>query len=183
MQAALAVQAGKGIANSMEKTIVDIIVRTPVGGVVAVSKGRDLLAVEIGLSSEGDAARRIRKRFPDAVAGRNEAGRQLREYFAGHRREFSLKPSIGALGAFYRRALVACARIPFGRVVTYGELAAAAGSFGAARAVGTALSLNPCPIVIPCHRVVGAAGIGGFSAPGGLGTKRALLDFEGITTR
>jgi methylated-DNA-[protein]-cysteine S-methyltransferase len=166
----------------MAKAIVDIIVRTPVGIVAAVSRGRELLAVEIGLASQRDAVRRILRRFPDAVAGRSEAGRQLREYFAGHRREFSLKPSIGGLGAFYQRALAACARIPFGKVATYGELAAAAGSFGAARAVGTALSLNPCPIVIPCHRVVGADGIGGFSAPGGLDTKRALLEFEGVAT-
>jgi methylated-DNA-[protein]-cysteine S-methyltransferase len=67
-----------------------------------------------------------------------------------------------------------------GRTVTYAELAALAGSPGAVRAVGQALARNPCPLVVPCHRVVAAGGAGGFTAPGGLETKRWLLGLEGV---
>ena len=65
-------------------------------------------------------------------------------------------------------------------MVTYGELARLANRPGAARAVGAAIAVNPLPIIIPCHRVIGARGaLGGFSAPGGTGTKRRLLTHEG----
>ncbi|MFO0724416.1 MAG: methylated-DNA--[protein]-cysteine S-methyltransferase [Myxococcota bacterium] len=80
----------------------------------------------------------------------------------------------------YRLAVYAAARqIPRGTTTTYGALAAAAGHPGTAQAVGTAMAENPCPIVIPCHRVVGKASAGGFSAPGGLKTKARLLEIEG----
>ncbi len=69
--------------------------------------------------------------------------------------------------------------IPPGETATYGELAAAIGS--APRAVGGAVGRNPVPIIIPCHRVVAAAGLGGFSAPGGVATKKKLLRLEGWT--
>ncbi|GAA2055712.1 methylated-DNA--[protein]-cysteine S-methyltransferase [Williamsia deligens] len=71
--------------------------------------------------------------------------------------------------------------IPRGRVATYGEVAALVGAPGAAQAVGRAMGRNPFPIVVPCHRVLGAGTeIGGFSAPGGVATKRAILAAEGV---
>jgi methylated-DNA-[protein]-cysteine S-methyltransferase len=83
----------------------------------------------------------------------------------------------------FRRAVYAAAReIPAGTTVTYGEIARAVGRTDseAARAVGAALARNPFPIVVPCHRVVGANGkLTGFSAPGGLETKRRMLELEG----
>jgi methylated-DNA-[protein]-cysteine S-methyltransferase len=80
----------------------------------------------------------------------------------------------------YRRAVYAAARqIPRGTTLSYGALAKAAGHPGTAQAVGTAMAENPCPIVIPCHRVVGKTSAGGFSAPGGLKTKARLLQIEG----
>lgn len=80
---------------------------------------------------------------------------------------------------FQRRVLNRCRRIPYGETLAYAELAAAAGSPGAARAVGRAMATNPVPLVIPCHRVVGSSGdLRGFSAVGGLGCKRHLLDLE-----
>ena len=83
---------------------------------------------------------------------------------------------------FARRVLEACRRIPYGQTRSYAQLAAAAGSPGAARAVGRVMASNRVPLVIPCHRVVGSAGkLGGFSAPGGLETKRRLLDLEART--
>lgn len=82
-----------------------------------------------------------------------------------------------------RRAVYAATRaIPVGSVATYGQIARAIGWRGpaAARDVGAALACNPFPIIVPCHRVVGANGrLTGFSAPGGLATKRRLLELEG----
>lgn len=69
--------------------------------------------------------------------------------------------------------------IPPGSTLTYGDVAARVGQPGAAQAVGQALAHNPCPIVVPCHRVLAAGGkTGGFSAPGGVATKLRLLDIE-----
>jgi methylated-DNA-[protein]-cysteine S-methyltransferase len=82
---------------------------------------------------------------------------------------------------FHRRVYVGARKIPAGRTVSYGELASRIGSPGAARAVGQALGKNPLPIVVPCHRVLAAGGkAGGFSAYGGLGTKRRILAVEGV---
>jgi methylated-DNA-[protein]-cysteine S-methyltransferase len=81
----------------------------------------------------------------------------------------------------FRRAVYAAARdIPPGTTRTYGDLARAIGRPDAARDVGVALARNPCPILVPCHRVVAASGaLTGFSAPGGLETKRRMLELEG----
>lgn len=80
---------------------------------------------------------------------------------------------------FQRRVLPAEFRVPRGRVTTYGRLAASMGAPGAARAVGNALSRNPFPLIIPCHRCVREdGGLGGFR--GGLDMKRALLEMEGV---
>ena len=86
---------------------------------------------------------------------------------------------------FQRRVLDRCRRIPYGQTRSYGELAVAAGSPGAARAVGRTMATNPIPLVIPCHRVVGSGGdLCGFSAVGGLDAKRWLLDLEqGVAVR
>jgi O-6-methylguanine DNA methyltransferase len=94
---------------------------------------------------------------------------------------------------FERKVLVALAKVRRGRVISYGELAAAAGSPRAARAVGSALGKNPIPILLPCHRVVAANGIGGYGGaadrgwrPGGrdpIAFKRALLASEGVLVR
>lgn len=82
---------------------------------------------------------------------------------------------------FQRQVSLACRKIPFGQTSTYGELAARVGSPNAARAVGGVMARNRLPIVIPCHRVLGAAGrLGGYSAPGGLDIKRRLLRLEGV---
>lgn len=86
------------------------------------------------------------------------------------------------LGRFDRKILKTLARVPYGRVISYGELARRAGYRGAARAVGSALSRNPLPLVIPCHRVVrGDGGLGGYSA--GRRWKKKLLNLESVTNR
>ena len=84
---------------------------------------------------------------------------------------------------FRRRVISETRRISWGTTLTYGEVAKRAGSSGAARAVGTAMSSNRFPIVVPCHRVVGSGGgLGGFTAPGGVGLKERLLIMENDST-
>ncbi|MBI4424914.1 MAG: MGMT family protein [Elusimicrobia bacterium] len=80
---------------------------------------------------------------------------------------------------FYQRVWRECAKIPKGKTLTYGELARRLGKPGAARAVGRALGANPFAPVVPCHRVVAAAGLGGFTARGGVRAKERLLRKEG----
>jgi methylated-DNA-[protein]-cysteine S-methyltransferase len=103
------------------------------------------------------------------------AADQMQAYFDGSLTEFDLK--LAPDGSDYRRRVWAALRkIPFGQVRTYAEIAAAAG--GSARSVGGANAANPIPILIPCHRVVSGAGIGGYSGGEGVQTKRYLLELE-----
>jgi methylated-DNA-[protein]-cysteine S-methyltransferase len=103
--------------------------------------------------------------------------RQLAEYFAGTRREFDLR--LAPEGTPFERSVwEELRRIPFGETRSYGEIAQAIGRPGAARAVGRANGANPIPIVVPCHRVIGADGsLTGFG--GGLEAKSRLLEIEG----
>ena len=106
-----------------------------------------------------------------------KAAAELQEYFSGKRTEFTVA-ALPHGTAFQQKVWSALSRVPYGRVVTYGELAAAIGQPTACRAVANAVGKNPLLIFIPCHRVVGASGLGGFSA--GLEAKRALLTLEGV---
>ena len=114
----------------------------------------------------------------DASVLLDEAARQLAAYFAGHRTAFDLPLAFqpGLTGAV-QRAMVA---IPFGETRTYGDLSKAVDA--PAQAIGQACGANPVPILIPCHRVLSATGLGGFSAPGGIATKVALLRHEGAAS-
>jgi methylated-DNA-[protein]-cysteine S-methyltransferase len=101
---------------------------------------------------------------------------QLEEYFRGERDAFDL-PLAPAGTEFQRRVWDELARIPFGETVDYGSLAVRVGRPGAARAVGRANATNPIPIIVPCHRVIGANGsLTGYA--GGMEAKRQLLDLE-----
>ena len=106
-----------------------------------------------------------------------QAALQLEEYFRGLRRQFEL--DVNPTGTpFQLEVLDALATIPYGETRSYGEIATQIGRPGAVRAVGAANGRNPLPIVLPCHRVIGADGsLTGFG--GGLETKRYLLDLEG----
>lgn len=112
---------------------------------------------------------------------------QLVEYFDATRRDFDfpLDWSLGPTG-FAAQALKVTATIPYGETMSYGEVAAEAGSPGAARAVGNAMRANSIAIVVPCHRVLAAGGrIGGYMGgeASGLSIKRHLLDLERCTYR
>jgi methylated-DNA-[protein]-cysteine S-methyltransferase len=105
-----------------------------------------------------------------------DAADQLRAYFAGELREFDL-PLAPRGTAFQREVWAAVASVPYGRTVTYSEIAGAVGNPSACRAVGAANGRNPLPVIVPCHRVIGAAGaLTGYG--GGLDRKRSLLDLE-----
>ena len=102
---------------------------------------------------------------------------QLLEYFRGTRREFSL-PLLPRGTPFFRQVWAALGEVPYGQVTTYGTLARRVGRPRAVRAVGQANHRNPLPILIPCHRVVGAdGGLTGYA--GGLALKEFLLKLEG----
>jgi methylated-DNA-[protein]-cysteine S-methyltransferase len=104
---------------------------------------------------------------------------ELRAYFAGELRAFSVPVDLQGVSDFTRKVLEATAEIPYGATVSYGEIARMIGMPGAAQAVGNALGANPVPIVIPCHRVIRSDGSMGWFT-GGPGIKRALLRLEGI---
>ena len=140
------------------------------------------------IAGDGRAIHRIE--FPrDGTAGKPEAGwtesahgpvgdavRQLREYFSGKRMDFDL-PLDPQGTAFQRGVWKRLEEIPYGETISYGELAKRVGNPKASRAVGAANGQNPIPIVIPCHRVIGANGkLTGFG--GGLPTKEKLLELE-----
>jgi methylated-DNA-[protein]-cysteine S-methyltransferase len=128
--------------------------------------------------------RRIRQSWPEAIQddeSTRSLQRQFIDYFAGRRRRFDVELDLSGVPAFHRVVYEACRRIPFGETASYAELAKRVGNPRAARAVGQAMSRNPIPLVIPCHRVLRADGsIGGFSSPRGLAQKRQLLALEGI---
>lgn len=146
------------------------------GRVSATVRDGCLVGLELGNEARQDLS--------DAVPGTDDARlleqvfAELSEYAAGTRHVFTLPVRLEGMTDFGRQVLGACAEIPWGETVTYGELAQRIGNPGAVRAVGGALGRNPLPIVIPCHRVLAASGIGGFS--GGLDWKRLLLGLENV---
>jgi methylated-DNA-[protein]-cysteine S-methyltransferase len=147
-----------------------LLARTPVGLVRVSLSGHDEALL--------DVAARVSPRVVEAPAQLDPLRRQLDEYFSGARRSFDIAVDWALVGAWGRKILDACARIPYGEVRTYGEMAVAAGSPKAARAAGTALGHNPVPVVVPCHRVLGAGGqLVGYT--GGLRIKEHLLRLEG----
>lgn len=126
-----------------------------------------------------ELAQRVSPRILEAPERTDVVRRQLDDYFNGRRRRFEVPIDWSLVRGFAGDVLRATARIPFGAVSTYREVAAEAGSPRAYRAAGNALGRNPLPIVVPCHRVLHAGGgLGGYT--GGLDRKRYLLQLEGV---
>jgi methylated-DNA-[protein]-cysteine S-methyltransferase len=126
-----------------------------------------------------ELADRVSPRILEAPERTDDVRRQLDAYFAGRRRAFDVPIDWRLVRGFAGDVLRATARIPFGGVSSYRDIAAAAGSPNAYRAAGNALGSNPVPIVVPCHRVLHAGGgLGGYT--GGLERKRYLLQLEGV---
>ena len=147
-------------------------VDTPIGKITLTSDGRAVTGVTLPGESPEEKSAETRTPLLEKAAG------QLLEYFRGERKKFDL-PLAPAGTAFQRKVWRELERIPFGTVVTYGEIAARAGIPKGARAVGQANHCNPIPILIPCHRVVAAGGmLGGYG--GGTALKIRLLELEGV---
>jgi len=158
------------------------VLRTVLGWVGFVAGPRGLQRLWLPMPTRFGVIRTIRRAFPDAQPDARllpKLTRQLREYFAGRRVNFDVALDVGSCGAFTVAVWRACQRIPYGRTLTYKELAARAGRPTAVRAVGGAMRRNPFPIVVPCHRVVRSDGtLGGYAGPGGVFLKRRLLALE-----
>lgn len=123
-------------------------------------------------------AAEVSPRVMDSPRATESIRRELAEYFEGRRSEFTVRPDLTRVGGFTRKVLERTARIPFGSVLTYRDVAGEAGSPRAYRAAGNALGANPIPIVVPCHRVVASGGgLGGYT--GGVARKLTLLRLEG----
>jgi methylated-DNA-[protein]-cysteine S-methyltransferase len=158
---------------------------SPIGELFVAVTPRGLACVAF----EGEDRDVLARRFASALSPRvltavhmtEDARRQLGEYFEGTRQHFELRLDRRLMTSFAREVLGATARVPFGQVATYGAVAKQIGKPKAARAVGAALGSNPIPIVVPCHRVIGASGtLTGYA--GGLDRKAFLLHLEGDPT-
>jgi methylated-DNA-[protein]-cysteine S-methyltransferase len=146
---------------------------------------RGLVGVQLPEPAGAERARLLR-RFPDAVEttpppGVQRAAAGIASLLRGESPDLdSIALDMGLVAEFDRCVFEATRRIPRGTTRTYGEIASQIGDPGAARAVGQALGRNPFPVIIPCHRVLAAAGRpGGFSAHGGVATKLRMLAIEG----
>lgn len=159
----------------------DVLDATPVGPLLVGVSARGLCRVHFDPDPEAELEQLARRfgprvlRSPKAV---DRVRRELDEYFSGSRHAFDLELDLRAAPEFHRRVLAELARVEYGHTTTYGALAAQVGAPQAARAVGTVMNRNPVPIVLPCHRVVGASGsLTGYG--GGLERKEWLLRLEG----
>lgn len=151
-------------------------VSTPLGDITAVADDEGLTQVILA-GDDGSV-------LADAAEGGpivDAAAQQLSEFFAGERMAFDL-PLAPQGTEFQLTVWNALCDVPFGTTATYGDIAKAIGQQTATRAVGAANGRNPIPIIIPCHRVIGASGeLTGYSGGGGIETKRRLLDHESGT--
>jgi methylated-DNA-[protein]-cysteine S-methyltransferase len=166
------------------KGLLDVAVTTmdsPIGTLLLMATPKGLVRIAFDYENRdevlGEVAMRVSPRILDAPRRLDPVRRELERYFAGKLRDFEVPIDWSLSGDFTRKVLRRTARIPYGSVASYGEVAVGIGTPRGARAVGNALGSNPIPVVVPCHRVVRTGGaIGGYG--GGLPRKRWLLDLE-----
>jgi methylated-DNA-[protein]-cysteine S-methyltransferase len=159
---------------------------TPIGSLLIAVTPRGLVRIAFEEEDRDEVfevlARAISPRVLPSARLTGAARRELDEYFAGTRQRFELRVDRRLMRPSAKDVLGATAHVGFGHLATYGQIAERVGRPKAARAVGAALGSNPVPIVIPCHRIVGADGsLTGYA--GGLERKRALLELEGSIER
>lgn len=157
------------------------VIDSPVGPLLVAATPRGLARIFFDAEPEPHLDRLARSfgtRVLRSAPTVDAAHRQLDEYFAGDRSAFELDVDLRGAAPFARHVLDELARVPYGQTTTYGALATKAGAPRAARAVGMVMNRNPIPIVLPCHRVLGANGsLTGYA--GGLDVKERLLRLEG----
>jgi methylated-DNA-[protein]-cysteine S-methyltransferase len=164
--------------------ILDIAYRTldtPVGTLLLAATDRGLVRVAYAVEDHDQVlvtlARRVSPRIMLAPGRLDPVARQLSEYFAGRRKVFELPLDLQLSKGFRRAVLAHLPEIGYGHTESYAQVALAAGSPRAVRAVGSACATNPLPVVVPCHRVVRSDGsLGGYA--GGPDAKRSLLTLE-----
>ena len=152
-------------------------------GAVGVVSSEDMLVKISFKSNLQHVVNEIQEIFPESARKKNDFLKnvffQLDQYFSGRRNMFDIEIFDSNLPKFSKNVLSALIKVPYGHTVSYQELASLAGSPKAARAVGSVMSSNPFPIVVPCHRVIQANGqLGNYSGSYGPQTKQDLLDFE-----
>ena len=159
---------------------------TAIGTCAVVWSARGLRGVQLPLSAVTATRAAVAKRYPSAVEATPPANIQhalggIVALLNGERRDLrDIVIDDEATPEFNRRIYAIVRQVPPGETITYGEIAERLGDKLLAREVGTAMGQNPCPVVMPCHRVLAAGGkMGGFSAPGGVVTKLKLLTIEG----
>ena len=156
-------------------------VDSPIGLLTLARGPKGLLRLALaGETTQGladDLRKRLHVRVAENDAALADVRDQLDRYFAGELQEFDVELDWTLAHGFHRACCQTMMRIPYGRTVTYAELAADAGSPRAVRAAGQACATNPIAIIGPCHRVVGTNGFGGYG--GGLDQKATLLALEG----
>jgi methylated-DNA-[protein]-cysteine S-methyltransferase len=154
---------------------------SPVGDLLVATTNRGVCRISFDPEPEHELewlARAYGLRVLRASRPLDRPRRELDEYFEGKRKEFDLPVDLAALPSFQQLVLAELQLVPYGATATYGGLAERIGRPRAARAVGGALNKNPVPIVVPCHRIVGASGsLVGYA--GGLERKQKLLALEG----
>ena len=159
------------------------VFESPLGELLVATTDRGLLRVSYvqgfdPIATIEEIARLAGRRVMRSGSAVDGARRELDEYFDGSRRSFDLQVDLRGQAPFSVAVLGELAQVPYGRTATYGELASRAGSPKGARAVGMVMNRNPIPIVLPCHRIVGASGsLVGYA--GGLERKEQLLRLEG----
>jgi methylated-DNA-[protein]-cysteine S-methyltransferase len=157
---------------------------SPIGWIGLLREGNCLLRIKIGLINRQAVLTEFAKlEVGPCRPNATEAPwiKKFKTYLQGQPTDFGeFKIETDSMTPFQRQVVNACRAIPFGKTVSYGELAMQAGSPNAARAVGSVMRKNNFPLVVPCHRVVAANGLGGFSASNGTETKRQLLSIEGV---
>lgn len=169
--------------NPQKAVFIGEVNPTPLGPIWVAVSAQGLVALEFLEERQDFVDHLVRQGFhavSDDPQPAEQAVQQVSEYLQGKRRSFDLPIDWSVLTPFQRQVLQATYAIPVGEVSTYGELARQLGKPRAARAVGRAEATNPMPLVIPCHRVIGAdGGLHGYGGRGGLKTKAWLLRLEG----
>jgi len=160
----------------------DVVDDTPIGPLLVGVTEHGVCRISFDADPERHLEVLARRFGPRVLRSRKPVDRvrhELDEYFAGRRRRFDLDVDTRFVSPYNKLVLEELARVEYGTTTTYGALAAKTGNPRAARAVGTVMNRNPIPIVLPCHRVVGASGsLTGYA--GGLDRKERLLRLEGV---
>jgi methylated-DNA-[protein]-cysteine S-methyltransferase len=159
---------------------------SPIGTCGLAWSGRGIAGLQLPENTADATRKRVQRRWPGAVEGEPPSGvgraiERVLQLLKGEAADLADIPlDLESAPEFHRKVYEVARTIPPGRTMTYGEIARRLGVPHESREVGQALGRNPVAIIVPCHRVLGADGkMGGFSATGGVSTKRRMLEIEG----